>query len=470
MESPKPAGETGLEGGETSKMDKRPSKAVISALCVALAGAVVTAVAVDGISNWEPGVLVTLVALAVISDLSAVRLSVQKLSLSASFLAIVTAAALLGPAPAAVIGVTSILAGYLKERYALHSLLINTVTYAWFPLIAGLLFHAPGFAPDDVTYYLWLMVVFCVTLAIDFAMIAVYVAYVTGPSFSQQVKRSFLPLLPSELSAALLALGVAFAYHELGTAAVALVAALIVVFQHLVGALLISQERAEELERRAHELAGFQMALLAALLRTLDMRDRMAGRHSAAVARYAREIAASIDLSETDQDLAHTSGLLHDIGKFALPDTVLKARAGELTKEQWQEIRRHPEEGARIVSQIDGYQPVGEIIVAHHERVDGAGYPRGLGGEEIPLLARVVAVADAYDAMTARDSYKPSMSSHEAIIEMRRVAGAQLDGEIVEAFISVLADKDLEYRIGADVTFEEEFDLERRIGEYARAS
>ena len=120
----------------------------------------------------------------------------------------------------------------------------------------------------------------------------------------------------------------------------------------------VSQQRADELELKAKQLAGFQVALLGALLRTLDLRDRMTARHSAAVARYSREIAAAAGLSEAEQELVHTAGLLHDIGKFVLPDRILKGDA-ELTEADWEEIKKHPNEGARIVSQIDGYQPVG---------------------------------------------------------------------------------------------------------------
>src|SRR5690606_7654857 len=99
---------------------------------------------------------------------------------------------------------------------------------------------------------------------------------------------------------------------------------------------------------------------------TLDLRDRMTARHSAAVARYARELAARAGMSEEEQELAHTAGLLHDIGKFALPDSILKANT-PLTERDWELIKRHPAEGARIVGGIDGYGPVSEIILAHHE-------------------------------------------------------------------------------------------------------
>ena len=209
-------------------------------------------------------------------------------------------------------------------------------------------------------------------------LIAGYSCYVERSRFSTKVRRALVPLLPSELASALLTVAVALAYVELGIAAMALFGGVILIFQYLVGALLVSQERADELELRARQLAGFQVALLSALLRTLDLRDRMTARHSAAVARYSREIAAKAGLPATDQELVHSAGLLHDIGKFVLPDSILKSGRRRLTDAEWEAIKTHPAEGARIVSEIDGYQPIGEIILAHHERLDGRGYPRGL--------------------------------------------------------------------------------------------
>jgi putative nucleotidyltransferase with HDIG domain len=186
------------------------------------------------------------------------------------------------------------------------------------------------------------------------------------------------------------------------------------------------------------------------------------------VARYAREIAAAAGLSEEEQELAHTAGLLHDIGKFILPDRILKGNV-ELTEADWVEIRKHPYEGARIVSEIDGYQPVGEIILAHHERLDGLGYPLSLRGDEIPMLSKVIAVADTYDVLTARDSYRQPVSTYEAIGELRRSAGTQLDPTYVEILAELLVDKDLPYRHGEDADFETELALDRRIHEYATA-
>ncbi len=263
-----------------------------------------------------------------------------------------------------------------------------------------------------------------------------------------------------------MAVGVAFIYGQIGLAGVALFGIVLVIFQYLLGALLKSQERAQELEVRTKQLASFQVGMLSALLRTLDLRDQMTARHSAAVARYSRAIAQRAGFSRREEELVHIAALLHDIGKFILPDRILKANV-PLTDEDWMLIRRHPQQGARVVSSLDGYGPVAEIIIAHHERIDGKGYPRGLKGDDIPELARIISVADTYDVMTARDSYRAPVSSYDAIQELRRVAGEQLDERFVEIFIELLEGKDVSFRHGEEADFEKELALEARIAETA---
>jgi putative nucleotidyltransferase with HDIG domain len=269
-------------------------------------------------------------------------------------------------------------------------------------------------------------------------------------------------VLPSELFAALLAAGITYLELRWGAALIALFGIVLLTHQHLVGALLVSEERAEQLEIRTQQLASAQVGLLSALLHSLDLRDRMTARHSAAVARYAREIARAAGLPEREQDLVHTAGLLHDIGKFVLPDRILKANE-RLSDEDWALIKTHPAEGAMIVSQVEGYGDVADIILAHHERLDGRGYPRELPEEEIPTLARIISIADTYDVMTARDSYRNPVSSEDAIAELRRVSGSQLDGRFVEVFVEVLRARDLRYRHGEDADFDAEISLEKHF-------
>ena len=451
-------------------MTRTPTRAVIAIQVIALLVAVAVAIWRLPGAVWDPALFVTLLVLAVASDLLRIEVRAHRVFVSASFLAIVTAAVFLGAVPAAIIGVVTILATWVRERYQLDYLLINVVTYAWFPLITGIAFHeivgAGGIADTDPAFYLLVFGVFVVGLLIDFTAIALYTCYEEGSRFSAKIRRALVPILPSELASALLTVAISVAYVQFGTPALAMFGTVVLVFQYLVGELLVSQSRADELELRARQLAGFQVALLSALLRTLDLRDRMTARHSAAVARYSREIAAKAGLAEDQQQLVHSAALLHDIGKFILPDTILKSGRRKLTAEEWQEIHKHPYEGARIVSQIDGYAPIGEIILAHHERIDGDGYPRGLAGDDIPALSRIISVADTYDVMTARDTYREPVSSYEAILELRRVSDAQLDTRFVEAFVEVLAGKDLAYKHGEDADFEAELALDKRIHDY----
>jgi putative nucleotidyltransferase with HDIG domain len=447
----------------------RPSRTVVALELCALAAAAGVAIARANEGDWDLPLIGALLVLSLVSDRSAIQSTASRVKIAGSFLAIVVAAVFAGATPAALIGVITITVGWAFQRYPREDLLINLVTYAWFPLIGGILFHesveAFELAPGDADFYLLVLGLFMVALAIDTLLIAGYSAYVERGRIVTKARRMLGPVLPSELASGALAVGFAAAYIELGLVSLVLFAAVLLIFQYLIGALLLSQERADELELRAKQLAGFQVALLSALLRTLDLRDRMTARHSAAVARYSREMAAAAGLPEEQQDLVHTAALLHDIGKFVLPDRILKGSA-ELSEADWEQIRKHPEEGARIVSQIDGYRPVGEIILAHHERIDGLGYPRSLTHEEIPDLARIISVADAYDVMTARDSYRDPISSYDAIAELRRIAGTQLDPEYVEVFVRVLADKDLAYRHGEDADFERELALDRRIHDY----
>ncbi|MDQ2676735.1 MAG: HD-GYP domain-containing protein [Actinomycetota bacterium] len=450
-------------------MQDRPSKAVIAAEWLALACALIAGALLAGDANWDPALLAILLATSVVSDLRAIRITAYDIVVSGSFLVIITAIVLLGPVPAALIAVATTISSWVSQRYPANDLLVNVAVYAAFPLLTGFLFeHAVdelGLDPEHISFYLLVLALFACALMINFTTITAYTSYLEGSSFTARMKTFTLPILPSELAAALLTIGVTFAYAKLGLPAVVLFAIVLLVFQYLVRELLLSQDRAVELGQRAKQLAGFQVALLGALLRTLDLRDRMTARHSAAVARYSRELAARAGLSAEEQELAHTAGLLHDIGKFVLPDQILKSR-GRLLPDDWDQIRRHPYEGARIVSQIDGYRPVGDIIMAHHERLDGLGYPRGLAGDEIPIIARIVAIADSYDAMTARDSYGSPKSSFEAISELRRVSGTQLDGDLVDLFVEMLADKDLAYRHGEDADFEAELALDKRIHDY----
>jgi putative nucleotidyltransferase with HDIG domain len=447
----------------------RPSRLAIATMIAALAVTMLVAALLAPEADWDLGLFSVLLVFSVLSFLTAVRAE-SKLLISGTFLALVLTMVFLGGTPAAVIGVTVTSVGWLARwREEPHYLLNNVLTYAVFPLIGGVLFHASvralGLTAADPAFYLCIFGLFQVVLGINFVMIASYACYVERSTFTSKLK--VLPaVLPSEFASAMLAVAVAFIFHIIGIAAIALFGVVLITFQYLLGQLLLSQQRADELERRSKQLASFQVGMLSAMLRTLDLRDQMTARHSAAVARYSRAIAQRAGYSRQEEELVHIAALLHDIGKFILPDRILKANV-PLTDEDWMLIRRHPQQGARVVSSLDGYGPVAEIILAHHERIDGKGYPRGLEGDDIPELARIISVADTYDVMTARDSYRTPVSTYEAMQELRRVAGKQLDSRFVEVFIELLEGKDVSFQHGEAADFEKELALEARIAETA---
>jgi putative nucleotidyltransferase with HDIG domain len=450
--------------------DNRPSKLIVAVQVVALAAIVAVAVLTSDTANWDWALFGILLAFSVFSHLTSINTR-WKLKLSGSFLPMVLAMVFLGGLPAALIGVTTIGVGLIGgQRKAPHYVLNNLLTFATFPLVSGLAFHwvttTAGITDSDPGFYALILAVFGVALTINFTLIASYSCYLEHISFPKTVRTAFLPVLPSEAAAALMAVGVAYLYVKIGLGGIALFGVVLVTFQYLLGALLVSQDRAEELELRSKQLASFQVGMLSAMLRTLDLRDQMTARHSAAVARYSRAIAQRAGYSRREEELVHIAALLHDIGKFILPDRILKANV-PLTDEDWMLIKRHPQQGARVVSSLDGYGPVSEIILAHHERIDGKGYPRGLSGDDIPELARIISVADTYDVMTARDSYRTPMSSYDAIAELRRVAGKQLDARFVEVFVELLEGNDVSFQHGEASDFEKELSLEARIAETA---
>jgi putative nucleotidyltransferase with HDIG domain len=427
------------------------------------------AVVLSEVADWQPlSLFCLLLTLAVLSELFPIES--KNGFISVSFLALVLAMALLGPSPAVVIGVTAMLVNGLRRRTPLRHLLVNVSTYASFPLFGGAVFSladGPSLALSDPAYYV--VVVFAVFMAmnvVNFLLIALDIAVSESAAVPEIVRTMYVPMLPVEFAVGLLTAGVAYVYSALGLSAIGLVAVVCLVFQYLLRTAANSIVRKEELEGRTQELASLQVGLLTTVLQTLSLRDKMTARHSAAVARYARQMARAIGLSEREQDIVHTAGLLHDIGKFIFPDSILFADT-KLTDEQFDIVRKHPEQGARLVRRIDGYGPIADIIHAHHERVDGRGYPRRLSGDEIPVAARIISIADTYDVMTSRDSYRKPVSSEDAIAELRRVSGSQLDARLVELFIKLVEQKSIRFQHADDAEFERELNFESRVRDYA---
>jgi len=204
-----------------------------------------------------------------------------------------------------------------------------------------------------------------------------------------------------------------------------------VIYNPEITANLRSAAMREDMQSEEH------LAAVLVLAETLDMRDAGTARHSETVGRYAKMIAAELGMGIRETERVHLAGMLHDIGKIGISDTILQ-KPGKLTDAEWDEMRKHPELGARI---LDGARldDISAWVRAHHERPDGRGYPDALADDDIPMQAKILAVADSYEAMTAERVYKAGMPHEAAREELLRCAGSQFDPAVVLAFIKVLS-------------------------------
>jgi putative nucleotidyltransferase with HDIG domain len=227
---------------------------------------------------------------------------------------------------------------------------------------------------------------------------------------------------------------------------------------------LYQEERAA-----ARQLERANLSFAAALVAALDARDRYTAGHSAAVAVYARDIAKRIGLSPDDQRLAHLAGLVHDVGKVGLPPGLLE-KPGPLTLEERRIMEEHSAIGERILGKVEGYAEIARIVRHHHERVDGNGYPDGLCDAEIPLISKIIGVADAYNAMTSGRPYRDAMPTRVARMRLAQAVGAQFDTTVAAAFEAILATANEGYLSGAHADFSVEAQRQPSLAEGENAA
>ncbi len=193
------------------------------------------------------------------------------------------------------------------------------------------------------------------------------------------------------------------------------------------------RETTDSLTEANARLERATLSFAEALIAALDARDRYTAGHSASVAVYARDIARQAGLDVQSQERAHLCGLVHDVGKVGLPPGILE-KQGPLTPEERQIMEQHSVIGERILANVEDYADIATVVRHHHERLDGAGYPDGIAGDEIPLLSRILSVADAYDAMTSERPYREAMPAAVALERLVDAAGTQFDPDVVAAF------------------------------------
>jgi HD domain len=438
-------------------------RTMIAVMALILAGSTTAIVLLSTEDQWRPFDLVGLIAVLVVGS-EFLTLRAKRFRISGSFLGMVLAMALLGPAPAGAMGIASASIDAIHRRPRGSYLLNNLATYAFFPLFGALVFR--GLADLGMTadggVALAVFAVFVLANIVNFALIAGHTVYLRGGSLIEMFRTVFLPVFPWELATASLTAMAVYGFELYGAGVIGLFALALGICQLLLRSLLKGYEHGEEVLRRMDQLDVRHEGMVGLLLETLALRDPSAARHAAAVAHYSRQLARAAGLSEHEQAVAHTAGLLHDIGKEALPDHILLGRS-ELHAAERRLVERHPADGARLLLRVEGLGEVAHAVLAHHERIDGHGYPDGLAGEDIPITARILAIAEVYDVLTAPDSYKIPLTAAEAEDELRRVAGSQLDGRLVWLFVTQVLRGTVVDHPGRMADLETELQVQRRM-------
>ncbi len=199
----------------------------------------------------------------------------------------------------------------------------------------------------------------------------------------------------------------------------------------------LHNDMAREIKMQTEKLSRAYIQIVQALAASVDAKDRYTHGHSSRVAAYSREIARRAGLSEAEQDSIYMMGLLHDVGKIGIQDAIIN-KTGRLTDEEYAEIKTHPVVGYEILRNIEDYP---ELMVGarwHHERYDGGGYPDGLAGDDIPEVARIIAVADTYDAMTSNRSYRKALSQEVVRAEIENCKGSQFDPRFADVMLEMI--------------------------------
>jgi putative nucleotidyltransferase with HDIG domain len=407
---------------------------------VALATAAASAAVTLPLAGFGFGPLIPTIALAgiaLLAEKQSVRLS-PTVEISVAFVPFVLAAALLGPLSAMAVGAVSLLALF-EEPYVRW--LVWTGSRTLVCGASGLAAWAPG-AADINSFSKAMVVVVAASIAEvfwDVLLGALTVAIRGSGSFRGQLKTTTPVLLAVVPLYTPIVAVLVYAYETISPLTLAFFVLPAFAAQRLFLLYRHQRDTADQLAQVNLRLENANLSFASALVAALDARDTYTAGHSAAVAVYARDIAARLNLSPEDQHRAHLCGLVHDIGKVGLPPGLLE-KPGPLTQQERRQMEQHALIGQSILLNVEDYIEIASIVRYHHERIDGQGYPDGLRGTEIPLLSRIIAVADAYDAMTSNRPYRDAMPNRVARLRLAQAVGTQFDIAVVAAFEAILAD------------------------------
>jgi putative nucleotidyltransferase with HDIG domain len=421
----------------------------LAGLSLALAtGLVAAGNAIEG-PPWQLGILA---AVALVAERQPVRIA-SNTEVSFALLPVLFAAVVYGPLDAMTIGALGLLVDLRPPRLRW---LIWTSTRVLAGGLAGL--SVVVLMPSDPTVgaLIIAVVVAAATEAVIDSVLSAGTITIRRNGTYGAYLRSVAPLTISGLAVSVPALVVlAYAYGQASEWTVLLFFVPGFAAHSLYRLYRQQLDAAEGLAVANIRLQRANLSFASALVATLDARDRYTAGHSAAVAIYARDIASRMGLSEEEQRIAHLCGLVHDIGKIGLPPGLLE-KPGALTLEERRQMEKHSEIGERILAKVDDYAEIATIVRHHHERMDGQGYPDRIKREEIPLISRIIAVADAYNAMTSDRPYRDAMPSRVARLRLAQAVEAQFDTNVVAAFEAILAGATEAYRSGLNMAFETE--------------
>lgn len=393
-----------------------------------LAIAALWALLLAGQEEWQLGLLIFFTGAAIFAERFVIE--TDDAALTGSVVAIILALVLLGPVQAAIASVLATLAAYIQFRNW-KTLACDLPAFALFPLIAGtagLLVEPLVDGPAGLALYA--AGIYGLALVTQFVLVSLLNEIIDGEPVIDKLRKHLFPMASAEFACAGLTAVAVVLYDAIGSTALVIIVLTLLMFQWLTAELVRSQQRARHLA-----LISRRQVVIA--INALAARDEATARHSGAVAFYVHVLAEQLELDPEECARLRMAAVLHDIGKLQVPDQILR-KPDRLTRSEYMVIKRHPYQGAKLIATIDGYEDLAEIVVAHHERIDGCGYPRGLTAEQIPLGAKLIAIADTYDVITARTVYREPSSHEEAVDELRRVAGTQLDAELVDQFITAL--------------------------------
>jgi putative nucleotidyltransferase with HDIG domain len=445
-----------LQGAVSLRLD-RESLLEIWVLTLALsAGALCTGLVLTGYRIHQPAAVAVLAAFAFAADYGSIRLS-PSLEVTSASLVCVFAAVVLGPLSGAVVAAAGLLRDLPRRDTAQP--ILRWATWTSKRVIATV---AAGLAAGPVlggTSRGFLGIFAAVAAAFMVETLVGEGLTCVAPAIRQT--SSALGLLRDVFSSDLVSVPLhvpmvtvlAYVYMTISPWSVALFALPALAAQRLLLLYRQQRETSNALGEANARLASANLSFATALVATLDARDRYTAGHSTAVAIYARDIAERMGLTAREQDLAHLCGLVHDVGKIGLPAGLLE-KPGALSLEERREMERHSTIGEEILRNVDDYGEIARVVRSHHERVDGTGYPDRLEGDAIPVLARIIAVADAYNAMTSDRPYRDAMPSRVARLRLAQAVESQFDTSVVAAFEAILATASEAYRLGSDEVFE----------------